>query len=390
MSRRGRGEGSITQLHGDRWGCPVPDDETGERPRHRCTGPWRATVDLGSVAGKRRRRTVQRPTKRELLEARDELLAELGEGIDTSNLTVGEWLDMWMQTAQLKPYTRRGYEGIIRNHLKPMLGRHQLRKLTAPDVRVLVLELQAAGLSAQTISNIRTVLRRALNIAVRDRLISHNPATHVELPKVTLQPHAILTPEQARAVIDHATDPRERARLMVALMAGVRQSEALALQWRDIDLDGAQLVVRRTVARVHGEWIIQEDTAKSARSLRVVPLAAALVEALLLYRGDDWEPDAWVFPSLRVPSEPMMPWDDHDAWKAACRRAGVPEVPLHGARGTLETMLIHAGVTMTDSAAMLGHDPITAARHYARATAASQQALAARVDDLLGGPPAIE
>lgn len=394
MARRGRGEGAIAQLHGARWGCPepiaVPNPETGTaamvRPKHRCTGPWRATVDLGSAGGKRRRVTVQRPTKRELMEARDELLADIGGGIEPSRITVGEWLDTWMETATLKPYTRRGYEGLIRNHLKPALGRIPLRKLLATDVRLMVVEMQGRELSAQTISNARTVLRRALTIAVRDRLITHNPATHVELPKVETTPHAILTPEQARAVIDHATEAGERARLMVALMAGLRQGEALGLRWSDVDLEAGLMWVTRTMARVKGEWV--EGTPKSRRSTREIRMAAALTHALLIHRGDSWEPDAFVFPGKD--GDPVMPKVDHDIWKSACRRAGVPEVPLHGARGTLETMLIHAGVTMTDSAAMLGHDPVTAARHYARATQASQAALAAQVETLLGGPPALE
>ena len=393
MARRGRGEGSIIQVHGPTWDCPEPVEEATEdgqahmvRPKHRCTGPWRATLDLGSLDGKRRRVTVQRPTKREVLDAMDELRADRTTGVVPTQVTVSEWLDVWIDTARLKPYTARGYKGLIANHIKPALGARKLQLLTAVDVRAMIRAMEDKGLAAATIRQAHSVLRRALTIAERDRIIKHNPARHVELPAADGKPHAILTPEQARAVIDHATDPGERARLMVALMAGLRQGEALGLRWSDVDLDAGLMWVTRTMARVKGEWV--EGTPKSRRSTREIRMAAALTTALLIHRGDMWKPDDYVFPGKD--GDPVMPKVDHDLWKGACRRAGVPEVPLHGARGTLETMLIHAGVTMTDSAAMLGHDPVTAARHYARATQASQAALAAQVETLLGGPPALE
>lgn len=393
MARRGRGEGSIIQVHGPTWDCPEPVEEATEdgqahmvRPKHRCIGPWRATLDLGSLDGKRRRVTVQRPTKREVLGAMDELRADRTTGVVPTQVTVSEWLDVWIDTARLKPYTARGYRGLIANHIKPALGARKLQLLTAVDVRAMIRAMEDKGLAAATIRQAHSVLRRALTIAERDRIIKHNPARHVELPAADGKPHAILTPEQARAVIDCTEDMAERARHMVSLMAGLRQGEALALRWGDLNLDAGRMHVSHTVARVGGQWIEQEST-KSRRSTRTIHMAPALTETLRLVRGGARD-DEFLFPGR--PGEPVMPRADHEMWRAACRRAGVPEVPLHGARGTLETMLIHAGVTMTDSAAMLGHDPVTAARHYARATQASQAALAAQVETLLGGPPALE
>lgn len=395
MARRGRGEGSVIQVHGKAYDCPepiaVPNPETGAaemvRPKHRCTGPWRATLDLGSAGGKRRRVTVQRPTKRELMEARDELLARLHVGISPAVITVEEWLDRWMQTAQIKPTTKQGYESKIKTWLIPYLGSIRLQALTSLDVRALVDVMDDADRAPATIRQAIAILKRALTIAERDRLIAHNPAKHVELPKGPRNPHAILTPEQARAVIDHATEADERARLMVALMVGLRQGEALGLRWSDVDLHAGVIRVHQTANWIGGRWV-RQDTAKTEGSTRDVRMAAALSEALLIHRGDSWSELAPVFDA--GDGEPTKPWVDHDIWKSACRRAGVPEVPLHGARGTLETMLIHAGVTITDSAAMLGHDPLTAQRHYAHATQASQTALAAQVETLLGGPPALE
>ncbi|MGJ6980038.1 tyrosine-type recombinase/integrase [Aestuariimicrobium soli] len=345
-----------------------------------------------TIGGVRERTTRQAPTKRELLLIRAEVLEQMGAGVEPSTITVSEWLDRWMQTAELKATTRSGYESHITHSIKPHVGRIRLQKLTSTDVREMILALRTepspktrgtdhpAPLSAASIRQAHAILRRALTVAERDRLITHNPARHIELPKNRAEPHAILTREQAMAVIDCTADLDERVRIMLALMVGLRQGEALGLRWGDLDLEAGTLTVREAASRVRGEWVMDEP--KSRRSKRTIPLPAALLDTLRLLRMGQSE-QTYVVGGGETP---VMPRADHSAWKAACRRAGVPEVPLHGARGTLETMLIHAGVTITDSAAMLGHDPLTAQRHYAHATEQSRRALADRIGGLYGAP----
>src|ERR1700709_644586 len=62
--------------------------------------------------------------------------------------------------------------------------------------------------------------------------------------------------EESRAVLAAAAGLRNSARWTVALALGLRQSEALALQWRDIDLDRGTLSVRRGLHRVPGEGLV--------------------------------------------------------------------------------------------------------------------------------------
>jgi integrase len=70
-------------------------------------------------------------------------------------------------------------------------------------------------------------------------------------------------------------------------VTGMRRGEALALRWRDIDLDAARLAVRRSVGVVKtkgaGEQLIEGPT-KTGWS-RVVNLDAGTVAALRAYRA---------------------------------------------------------------------------------------------------------
>ena len=90
----------------------------------------------------------------------------------------------------------------------------------------------AEGLSGSSVRHIHAVIRRALNVAVKWRLISVNPATLVDAPKVAQHDFTPLSAAQARELIRAAGDDRMAARWLVGLALGLRQGESLGLWWR--------------------------------------------------------------------------------------------------------------------------------------------------------------
>ena len=66
-----------------------------------------------------------------------------------------------------------------------------------------------------------------------------------------------------------ASKHRLGALFSVAMAAGLRLGEALALAWQDLDLKQGRLSVRRTLQRVDGEVAFGEP--KSRRSIRTMP-----------------------------------------------------------------------------------------------------------------------
>jgi integrase len=72
---------------------------------------------------------------------------------------------------------------------------------------------------------------------------------------------------EANAVLAVAADERNAARWTVALALAPRQSEALALQWRDVDLARGTLSIRRTQQYVRGRGVVYQGP-KTERSRR--------------------------------------------------------------------------------------------------------------------------
>ena len=101
--------------------------------------------------------------------------------------------------------------------------------------------------------------------------IHRNVATLVDPP--TQRPSDAATAldlDEARAVLATSTGLRNSARWTVALALGLRQSEALALQWRDIDLLNNTLSVRRTLHRVKGGGLVSSNPRPSGANARSV------------------------------------------------------------------------------------------------------------------------
>src|SRR3954470_5799534 len=121
---------------------------------------------------------------------------------------------------------------------------------------------------------------RALTVAVQRGHVPRNVAALVDPP--AQGPSDIATAldlGEARAVLEAAATVRNSARWTVALALGLRQSEALALQWKDVDLLNNTLTVRRSIHRVRGGGLIYEEP-KSRRSHRTLALPLPLVAEL--------------------------------------------------------------------------------------------------------------
>lgn len=130
---------------------------------------WCASVDLGIVNGKRRRKMVYGQTRKEVAEKLKTLQRDRAAGVTFTSMTVKEYLDQWLeQTVKRKNRVRTydRYAADVHNYLVPELGKYQLAKLTPAHVQTMLNKLADAGLAHRSIRNVRAALRRALNQAM--------------------------------------------------------------------------------------------------------------------------------------------------------------------------------------------------------------------------------
>lgn len=327
-------------------------------------GRWVGAIDLGVVDGKRVRKSVTAATLRELKPKFAALKESLGAGYDDENLTTGQWMTKWLdEVAQQRnrPSTIKTYRMYVRRWIEPHVGHVRLSKLRPDHVRGLLRAMEADGRSDATRRQVLAILRRGLKVAVNDELIPRNPATSVDAPPVGKGSHGKFTLEEARALLVACERPdgTVASRWVCALLAGLRQGEALGLRWEDVDLDGRVIYVRHAAGHVKGKGLVLSEP-KSASSRRPVPMVAPVWDALRRETRDG----EYVWPGVKGGiRQPRRDWQDWNDFLATVE--GVPYRPLHAARATCGSLLLDAKVPDTIIAEILGHSQVQVTqRHY--------------------------
>lgn len=328
-------------------------------------------------------------------EEAERLLAELVEArafdLDPSAQTLAAYLRSWIaglrdaKRARVRPRTLEHYAMIVERHIIPGLGRIRLDRLTERRVQAW---LDADGSAPRTIHHHRAVLRRALNIAVRQRLLVRNPAVAVELPDAAWEGSQPLTLREARKLLETSAGHRLAPLWRLALDTGARQGELLGLAWDDVDLDQGTVVIASQLQRIAGTWV--RSAPKTGRVLGRISLAPATVRELRLHqlrqaaeRLPTWRYHGLVF--VTGNGEPYHGSEIVKAFHLACDRAGIHRRRFHDLRGSTATLMAEAGVPEDARMARLGHTTRKMARHYGQAGETQDRLAAEKLEEALGG-----
>ncbi len=324
--------------------------------------------------------------------------------------TLGAFATEWLAGLRIANSTRAGYEKLLRNYITPRIGNLPLDRLTATRLSKLYVELQAGGgvdgrpLSANTVNKVHVLLGAVLDAARDEALIGGNPARK---SRIVRAPTGKQIREQAPELVTWTADElrtflawdrdeyRDELHALWHLIAhtGMRRSEALALRWSDVDLDGGRVSVRRaadTIAR----GAVKSTKTGQARVIDLDNTACASLRAWRAERGrlalDFARPTSYVFGDLagclRTPNSVTMRWDVR--MRAMARELGdrAPKrISLHGLRHTHATLLLELGVHPKVVQERLGHSNISTTMNiYSHVTPTMQQDAAARLAALIG------
>jgi integrase len=380
VTRRGPGEGSIYE---------------------RADGRWTAVVHLGYARGRRQRKHVYGKTRAEVASKLRALQTSVDQGLapPPDRLTFDQFLTTWLTESvrpSVRPSTFRSYEGIVRVHVRPAIGRVPLNRLTPGDVQRLLNERLASGLSPRSVAMIRAVLRTALGLAVRWGQVPRNVAALTDPPRERRREMKVLDTRQARALLDQVHGDRLEALYAVALAVGLRQGEALGLRWSDIDLDGPTLAISRALQRLDGTLRFVEP--KSAGSHRTLLLPAFAVSTLKRHRvgqneerltaGPLWEDGDLVFSTML--GRPLDARNVVRQFKRHLNGAELPDIRFHDLRHSCATLLLAQGVSPRAVMETLGHSQISLTLGtYSHVTAAIRVEVAETMERALGASFAV-
>ena len=333
-------------------------------------------------------------------------LAELLHQLDTGTFmkpgktTLTEFLERWLRDyawPNLAPRTAEGYESIIRQHVIPAMGNIPLTQLKPEHLQRYYSEKLASGrcdcggaLSATTVSHHHTCLHRALKMALKWGLISHNPADAVTPPRPQRSEMKTMNEDEVQTFLEAAKATPYYVSFYLLLFTGLRRSELLAMRWSDADLIMGTVSVSRSLHHLRDGTIAfrPPKTAKGRRQVALPPSATLVLkrykeekalECAML--GVSIKDDSLIF--CHVDGKPLLPDTVSHAWVKTVKRAGLKHFRLHDARHTHASLLLKQNVHPKIVQERLGHATIsTTLDLYSHVAPGLQEAAARNFDEV--------
>jgi integrase len=353
-------------------------------------GPGRWGIRFYATAGVRRRRSGFTSRSAALAHYRDILRPQImGAPVAPVDRTFSEHVEEWLavKAGEVEAIT----VDTLRNRLKVVERRFGTVRLSDLERMAPEIGRFAAGLGDFRYA-VMAALRQCLDAAVRWRLLSENPAKLVgrnpQPPVVEVTPFTVSEVDKIAAELrtgdEEEKDPRRRhgatyaAAVVFAADSGLRPSEWVALERRDVDRAAGVVIVERTfssgVAKPYG---------KTTRSRRRVPLTDRAVAALdgLPSRIDT----RLLFPSAHGGHLDLHNWRCRE-WYPAVEAAGLAKRGPYALRHSYATWALRAGLGTFELARYMGTSVEMIDRTYGHLAAGSEE----RARTLLGAYAAEE
>ena len=380
MARRGNKEGSIYK---------------------RKYGRWTASISMED----RKRKSFYGKTRKEVQEKLKTALHEQQQGTligHPTKQTVAQFLNDWLENSQkqsVRPRTFERYEEIVRIHIAPDLGRHQLLKLSPQHLQAFYAKKVGEDLSATTVGILHNVLHKALDTAMRWGLVARNVCDLVSPPRAKRFEMKPLSTEEVYLFLRAAHGHYLEALFALALATGMRRGELMGLKWQDINMETSTVQIRRILTRVpsklkgEGESYVEAEP-KTQKSRRNVVIAAFALDSLKRHRirqletklkaGPLWKEHDYVFcTSVGTHLNPTR--DILDQLKLLLKKAGLPDIRFHDLRYSAATLLLSEGVHPKIVQELLGHSNISMTMDvYSHVLPGMQQEAVGKLNDALG------
>jgi integrase len=270
------------------------------------------------------------------------------DSLVSARMTFGEAAEAHLRNldnnVRLKPRTRAYWRERLRALLKswPHLWATEIRRITVGAARAWAGKYGRTA-SPTNYNNTISLLRHVFAVAVEAGVIYANPAAVLKRTQLRGKEIALPSADKFNAMVaemrnGHGRDSRNCADLVEGLAySGMRKGEANALEWRDLDFEASELVVR-------GDAVFGTKGGEGWRRVPMIPDARALFERM---RGDRrGEPlDGKVF----------LVRECRRSLDRACKKVGIDRITHHDLRHLFATRCIESGVDIPTVSRWLGH-----------------------------------
>lgn len=273
-------------------------------------------------------------------------------------MTLQEYISFWQETYdkhQSRPTTYAAHNYVFKNHILPGLGDIPLSELTSEMVGEFLEERKcfgnhrpgSSGLGEETMRHIHRLLQQCLDQAIRDGLLTENPAKAFHYRKSMTVKANIMTPLEMEDYLDAAERLGYLPMFMLALTAGLRQGELIALKWSDLDIESRTLTIAENRAVVRRELVEYGD------QTRTIALTPEVIDLLIMeHAKHPNSPLMFMHPATQRTYSPQMVRRMHNE---IIKEAGLDHIRFTDLRHTCAVLSLRNGVETKELTRMLGH-----------------------------------
>jgi integrase len=246
------------------------------------------------------------------------------------------------------------------------------------------------AMKPKTVRNIAGLVSSAYLRGIKWGLVTTNPVTHSDLPKMKKRAGMALLPSEQDRMIECAVGPWCLGTFLeVAAATACRRGELLALRWSDIR-DGAAFV-DRSLCQTRDGLIFKSTKTEVPRMIELPPTMPDRLEAHRLCQnefrrqfGPDYRNDLDLI-FANPDGTPLKPNSVSGTVSRLCRVLGLPKgASLHTVRHSHASLLLEKGVDLATVSARLGHSSVrTTADIYSHAIRGKDRAAAQVWDNLM-------
>ena len=276
-----------------------------------------------------------------------------------------------VKSSILRESTIINYETYIQKYIKPYFKGKYIEDITIKEIEEFVAYLNSIK-RYKTISNIVSVLKQILDLAVKDGIISNNPCRYIKLIKEEKkQEQDLATDEEIGKIIEAAKKTMLKGGIGIILSArlGLRRNEGLALKWGDLKYDAHNdlyLEIKNSLTRSTGDKSYKIGSTKTEESKRKIYLSEELTNLILDYKSEyknkckSFDDECFLIP--RKYDEPhlfKLPSTYSYYFDSLKKEAGVRKsITLHSLRHYFVSKQIHNGIPIDVVKSWVGHKSI--------------------------------
>lgn len=326
--------------------------------------------------------------------AEQNLLKQRGTLLEPNQVTLGQWIDEYLQNPGWKEKTKGDYEYYLDRFVRPHLGHLRLQELTPTRVQQWI---GALGATPYQRAKALHYLKLCLNRAVDLELIHRNPARKVRVERPHPNPQPAWDAVEARKALEWLknNNPSMHRYVYVALTTGLRREELLGLKWRYVDLEAGVLRVEEVCTYHKSKPSFgRPKTPGSRRTVYLDPGTVAVLreqqeycrtlQTLAAKRKRGWKDLDLVFPSRS--GTPLSETNLSELMRDLATTLRITHIPPKNLRHTYVTLVDSTGrVPIHVAAQRTGHSKAVREQHYQARLERQHREAALGLEELLGG-----